>query len=256
MEHLIKAVQATDVKFDDAKGTVTAVIATMGVVDKDGDVTLPGFFGEQDTAIVWAHDRSHLIGKGRIFEDGDEAKFDGAFFLDTIEGREKYLTTKAMGTLQEWSYGFRLKEGGYSFGDHDGRQVRYLQPNPVDKSPGTDVDEVSPVLVGAGEGTRTLAMKSEGLRFVEQAEQVAVAAELLYARADQIKTLRADDGKQLGAEAVARLLEVKTRLEGVAEMFGTLADAPPEPDPALDHTAAFASIHSNLATAQAFAARR
>ncbi len=160
MEHLIKAVQATDVKFDDAKGTVTAVIATLGVVDKDGDVTLPGFFGEQDTAIVWAHDRSHLIGKGRIFEDGDEAKFDGAFFLDTIEGREKYLTTKAMGTLQEWSYGFRLKEGGYSFGDHDGRQVRYLQPNPVDKSPGTDVDEVSPVLVGAGEGTRTLAMKS------------------------------------------------------------------------------------------------
>jgi hypothetical protein len=253
VEHEFKAVQATGVKFDEAKGTVEAVIATLGVIDKDGDVTLPGFFGEQEVAVAWAHDRSQLIGKGRIYEDGDEAKFDGAFFMDTIEGREKFLTTKAMGGLQEWSYGFRLKEGGYSFGEQDSRQVRFLQPHPSEGTPGVDVDEVSPVLVGAGEGTRTLAMKSDGLRFVDQAEQVAVAAELLAARADQIKTLRAADGKELGAEAVARLLEVKTRLEQVAEMFGTMADTPP---PADDHTADFLQVRSHLAAAQEMAGRR
>ncbi len=255
MEHLIKAVRLSDVKFDDDAGTVSAAIATLDVRDKDRDVTLPGFFGKQETAIAWAHDRSRLAGKGRISETKDAARFDGKFFLETIEGREAYLTVKAMGDLQDWSYGYRIRDGGAKAGTFEGESVRFLQPLP-DGSAGVIVDEVSPVLVGAGEGTGTLNIKSDGLRFVEQAEQVSQAVELLYARADQIKTLRADDGKQLGAEAVARLLEVKTRLEGAAEMFGTLAQPTAETDPALDHTAAFLAVRSNLAAAQAFAARR
>lgn len=244
MDH--KTFTATGVKFDDDKGTVRAVIATLGVIDKDGDVTLPGFFGDQPTAIADNHDRGRVGGKGRIFEKDDEAIFEGNYFVETIEGREQFLTAKAMGDLQEWSYGFHLKEGGWRPGEHDGRSVRFLTPTP-DGDPGVRVGEVSTVIVGAGEGTRTIAIKSQGLRFVEQAEQTAQAVELLYARADEIRALRAEKGTALGVDAVARLLEVKTRLSTAAEMFGTLV----EPAPETDHTLIMLEARRHLSAARA-----
>ena len=240
----------TELKLDDEAGTVKAVIATMNVIDKDQDVTLPGFFGSQDVAVAWAHDRSQLVGKGRIVERGEAAVFDGKFFLETQAGKEAYLTVKAMGELQEWSYGFNVLEGGSKAGQHDGQSVRFLTPRD-DGSPGVKVAEVSPVLVGAGELTGTVNIKSEGLRFVEQAEQVAQAVELLYARASEIKELRAEKGSgELGAEAVAKLLNVKTRLHAAAEMFGSLVDATPPVDEPNDHTVALLAARRHLADAR------
>jgi len=243
-----KQTPITELKLDDDAGTVKAVIATMNVIDKDRDVTLPGFFGTQDVAVAWAHDRSRLVGKGRIVEQGDAAVFDGKFFLDTIEGEQAYKTVKNMGPLQQWSYGFNVLDGGSKSGQHDGQSVRFLTPR-QDGSPGVKVAEVSPVLVGAGEGTLTVNIKAEGLRFVDQAEQVAQAVELLYARADEISELRAEKGTALGDEAVARLLEVKTRLVAAAEMFGSLIDPPP-PDHTNDYTVALLAARRHLADAR------
>lgn len=242
----IKTVQPAEAKFDDDAGTVTAVFAKMNVVDLDGDVTLPGFFGTQDVAIADAHDRAKLVGRGTIREDGDTAVFDGKFFLETIKGREAYLTTKAMGDLQEWSYGFYIKNGGARLGTLDGRDVRFLQPL-ENGDAGVKVAEVSPVLVGAGIGTHTVSMKAEGLRFVEQAEQVAQAAEMLFTRATEIHDMRAEKGKQLGDDAVARLLNVKTRLEAVATMMSDLTSPP---DPVDTSTLGFGSAIDTLHESQ------
>jgi hypothetical protein len=223
VETEVKSLSPSEVKFDDDAGTVTARFATLNVKDHDGDVTLPGFFGKQAVAIAWAHDRSRLVGKGVIREDGDAAYFDGKFFLDTFDGKQAYLTTKAMGDLQEWSYGFHLKRDGYKMGTFDGSQVRLLTPTP-DGQPGAKVAEVSPVLLGAGLGTATVGIKSHsGLRFVDQAELVAQQAELLFSRAEEIAAMRAEKGKSLGDEAVARLLNVKSRLESAAIMLSDLA---------------------------------
>lgn len=232
MEIATKAIYPQHVKFDDDTGDVVAAFAQFNVIDHDGDVTLPGFFGEQKAAIAVAHDRSRLVGKGEITEKDGWAIFDGKFFLDTIEGREAYLTAKAMGDLQEWSYGFHLNPGGYSFGEFEGKQVRFLQPT-KDGEPGARIPEVSTVLVGAGIGTHTVGIKQQGLRFVEQAEQVAQAAETLIARADEIAQMRAEKGKTLGDEAVARLIDVKTRIENVAAMLPGLIDEPHSDDPEL-----------------------
>lgn len=248
----LKTFNVKDVVFDDDAGTVSAAIATLGVVDKDGDVTLPGFFGEQETAIAHAHDRSKVGGKGRIYEDGDLAVFTGTYFLETIEGREQYLTAKAMGDLQEWSYGFHLYDDGSEIGDFDGRRVRFLKAR-KDGSPGARIAEVSTVLVGAGEGTRTLAMKDHGLRFVEQAEQTAQAVELLLGRAEEIAALRAEKGTTLGDEAVARLLDVKTRLAHAADMFGTLTTPEPETD---NYAVTMLEAQRHLAAARAVTAGR
>jgi phage head maturation protease len=74
---------------------------------------------------------------------------DGRFFLDTEGGKETYRTVKNLGELQEWSYGFDiLKE---SYGEFDDRSVRFLEA--------LDVHEVSPVMLGAGIGTHTTAIK-------------------------------------------------------------------------------------------------
>ena len=254
-----KTFTAKDVEFDDDAGTVKAVIATLNVRDKDGDVTLPGFFGTQPTAIAHAHDRSRVGGKGAITESNGSAVFTGQYFLETIEGREQYLTAKAMGDLQEWSYGFHLQEGGTEIGQHEGQPVRFLKPK-ADGSAGVRVAEVSTVLVGAGEGTGTVSIKSEGLRFVDQAEQTAQAVELLLGRAEEIKTLRAEKGTDLGTEAVARLLEVKTRLAAAAEMFGTLAEpslpAPDESDPSNDYSVSLMAVQRHLADARLATAGR
>lgn len=246
----IKTFIAKDIEFDDDTGTVKAVIATLDVIDKDGDVTLPGFFGTQPTAIANAHDRSRVGGKGVITDTTGTAMFEGQYFLETIEGKQQYLTAKAMGDLQEWSYGFHILNGGSELGTHDGKSVRFLKAQP-DGTPGVRVAEVSTVLVGAGEGTHTVGIKQHGLRFVEQAEQVAQAVELLLSRAEEIKEMRAVKGNVLGDEAVARLRDVKTRLASAAVMFGDLTDPILVPDAVLP----MFDVQRNLANAQALVER-
>ena len=58
---------------------------TLNVIDKDGDVTLPGFFGRQEVSMLPAHDRHHVpLGKGTIEEVGDEAIAQIKMNLDII----------------------------------------------------------------------------------------------------------------------------------------------------------------------------
>src|SRR5690606_17071896 len=90
------------------------------------------------------------VGKGTIRQTSKEAIFEGQFFLDTTAGRDTFVTVKELGSLGQWSYGYDALE--YSFGEHDGQHVRFLSKQKV--------HEVSPVLLGAGVGTRTLATKS------------------------------------------------------------------------------------------------
>jgi len=141
-----------DLPPDRPEGSVVAVFSRFNVVDADGDVTLPTAF--EDGAPVriasWGHKWADLpVGKGRVVVTPEAALLDGQFFLDTTPGRETYLTVKNLGDLQEWSYGFEVLESEY--GQFNGQQVRFLKR--------LRVFEVSPVLVGAGVGTMTVAIK-------------------------------------------------------------------------------------------------
>ena len=142
---------------DDEPGRVTAVIATFNVIDRDGDVILPGAFVDgQEVPLVAAHDWSMdgWIGKGVIRVTDTEAIFDGQFWLDTTDGAEAYKKVKNMGDLQQWSWGFHVPEGAARTGVFQGQTVRFLGEDvPL------EVNEASPVLVGAGVGTRTLSVK-------------------------------------------------------------------------------------------------
>jgi phage head maturation protease len=155
-----KRLGAFEIKAAD-KGEVEAVLATFNVVDLDGDVVLPGAFEEgAELAILWSHKwDSRPVGRGAITKTETEARIKGHFFMDTLDGREAFLTVKNMGALQEWSWGFKIPLNAAEWGEFDTGsgviEVQYLGTNAP-----LDVYEASPVLRGASVGSRTVEVKA------------------------------------------------------------------------------------------------
>jgi hypothetical protein len=210
-----------NLKAVDDDGSASWVMATLNEIDSDGDVTLPGAFGEQTFSIVPAHDHYHVpLGKGRLYEEGTEAIVEAKFNLGIPAAKDWHSAIKFdlanPPAVQEYSYAYNLYDGGWKMGEFNGQQVRFFTPK-ADGSPGVDVYESSPVLRGAGNGTRTLAAKS-GLKFSEHAESVMADVDALIARATDVVALRAEKGKTISADSadvLARLGECMKRLESL-----------------------------------------
>jgi hypothetical protein len=205
-----------EIKSED-KGEVVAVVATLGVVDKDGDVIMPGAFGAGAKVKLsgYGHDviteGKAPVGKGVITEEGDRAVFRGQFFMSTSRGREAFHTTKELGAEGEWSFGFpkSVKTGEMSDEWKAKGAKRIIK--------GLQAIEASPVFVGAGWGTGTLSAKAaEGIAPEPQAdgdptpvvEAVAVVEEV---PAEPVETEEAKAARE------AAELEVKAQMERVAE---------------------------------------
>lgn len=144
---------------DEARGEVVAIVATLGVVDKDGDVLLPGAFPASASVKMsgYGHDviteGKPPVGKGTITIQDDKAVFEGRFFMSTLRGADAFHTVKELGADGEWSFGFPknvqttpMTEEWRSKGAR--RLITGL--NPI---------EASPVFIGAGQGTQTLFTK-------------------------------------------------------------------------------------------------
>ncbi len=212
-----KALAGVEIKNAD-KGEVQAVFATFDVVDKDGDVTLPGAFTEGAPVRISAYGHTSWggalpVGKGTIRTTQKEAILDGQFFLGTTAGRDTFEVVKQLGELglQEWSYGFDIKgPDGASFGEHDGRHVQFLKQ--------LAVHEVSPVLLGAGVDTRVLATKSHQ-RFTDEADAVMAAVKGLTTRAADVMAMRREKGKGLSPESAGLLERVQAELKQLAAVL-------------------------------------
>ncbi len=226
-------------------GTASWVMAKLNVVDLDGDVTLPGFFGKQTFSIVPAHDSRHVpLGKGEVHEEGDEAIVDAKFNLDIPAARDWHSAIKFdlenPPAVQEYSYGFYLIEGGWKLGEFEGEHVRFLQPL-KNGSPGVDVTESSPVLRGAGVGTRTLSAKS-GLKFGEHIDSVLADVDELAARAAEVMALRAEKGKTIAEASAAQLAQLHASTKRLHELLA----AEPSDTSADEIEAELLSISSSL----------
>lgn len=142
------------------QGEVCAVIATLGVVDKDGDVILPGAFPKSASVKMSGYGHSAIFGdppagKGSITVEDDKAVFRGKFFMSTTQGRESFHTVKELGEEGEWSFGFpREVETEKMTDDWKAKGARRLisKLQPI---------EASPVFIGAGQGTGTLWTKAK-----------------------------------------------------------------------------------------------
>ena len=223
----VKALRGVEIK-DADKGTVEAVFSTFNVVDSDKDVTRPGAFEDGAAWKISAYGHRSWMGalpagKGIVRTTSTEAVLEGQFFMNTTHGRDTFEVVKQMGDLQEWSYSVHpLKE---SFGEFEGQHVRFLEQ----LGPG----EVSPVLAGAGVGTRTLAVKSEGgllLHEIETALEAMGVADGALASASRVGALRAEKGKSLSRVTADALDRLGGELKRLAEAYAALKTAP-DPDP-------------------------
>lgn len=215
----VKALRGVEIK-DETKGTVEAVFSTFNVIDSDGDVTLPGAFEDGAPWKMSAYGHQSWmgalpVGKGTVRTTSTEAILAGQFFMDTLHGADTFRTVKGMGDLQEWSYSVHpLKR---SYGEFEGQQVRFLEQ--------LGSGEVSPVLSGAGVGTRTLSAKTDGGLLLHQIETALAAMGVVtdaITSAARVDALRAAKGKTLSrvnAESLARLGE---HLKQAGEQFAAL----------------------------------
>lgn len=148
-----------EIKSED-RGEVVAIVATLGVVDKDGDVIMPGAFkgGARVKLSGYGHDviteGKAPVGKGTIREVDGKAVFEGNFFMSTQRGREAFNTVKELGTEGEWSFGFpKAVKTGEMSDEWRGKGAKRIIAE-------LDAIEASPVFVGAGWGTGTLSAKA------------------------------------------------------------------------------------------------
>jgi hypothetical protein len=155
-----KHIGALEIK-DAEKGEVEAVVATLGVVDRDGDVIredavkngMKVKMSEYGHSIVYGGGGAP-VGKGTLHVEGKHLVFKGKMFLATARGRDAFHVLKEMGSDQEWSFGFIPK--GSEVPDEEWRKKGAHRI--ITK---LAAFEVSPVAIGAGIGTRTLAVKEK-----------------------------------------------------------------------------------------------
>lgn len=146
----MKNVQGAVKKLNES-GEGTLIFGTFNKIDRDGDVLLPGSISEQIAPIMPAHDWDQApIGKAKIYETDSEARAD--FWLNETKLGKDWLSAIRFDVehmappLMQYSFGYSADE--FSFGEQDGQRVRFLKR--------VTVHEVSPVLLGAGVGTRTV----------------------------------------------------------------------------------------------------
>lgn len=141
---------STSVEYKDAgdTGSVIAKFSSFDLPDREGDIVRRSAFTDgQQVPMVWAHDWKAPIGRGVIRVADGHAQFEGSFF-PTVAGQEARQAVKAMGELQQWSWGFQIL---------DTQPNREIKGYDITKA---EVFEVSPVLVGANQRTATLAIKA------------------------------------------------------------------------------------------------
>lgn len=201
-----KALRSVEVK-NAAEGRVKAVFATLDVVDKDGDVTVKGAFDEGAKVAISAYNHKSWegampVGKGVIREEGNSVVLDGQFFLNTTHGRDAFETIKALsedGPGTEWSYGFDVLDSEtptHKMADDHRRTLKKMK-----------VHEVSPVMVGAGVGTRVVEAKNNKT-FAQQLQEVVASVKAVRERAADVMAMRAEKGKGLGSESQDHVVEL------------------------------------------------
>ena len=199
--------KALAIKEMDEKGQGLALLANMKDVDKDGDTYSKGAFawksGGQWAPIVPAHNWKEMpFGKARVYEDGSEAIAELKLNLDTNAGRDWHAALKfdleTGSPVQQWSYSYDVLD--FANESRGGQKVRNLKK--------LSVLEVSPVIVGAGKGTRTLEMKGVSLKesdFAAILEQLQTMAKAIDANPEL-----------MSATGIKQLWDIRAKLEEIA----------------------------------------
>lgn len=169
---------------DENSGYVKAVIATLEVIDRQGDRIMAGAIGEQKVTLsAYGHSTIRSgrlpIGRGRVYEEGKKVYFEGYFFMDEEPSAATYRVIKKLSDIQEWS--FSLHDIDYTIKREDRQYIFELTK--------ITVKETSPVLRGAGIDTRTVEMKDDDSADVEkEVETLTTERDTLKSENETLKT--------------------------------------------------------------------
>jgi hypothetical protein len=215
----------------DKPGTFLARFARLNVIDKDGDVTLPGAApsGKKVLLSSYMHGSwsgSLTIGAGTILEKDDELLFDGEINLNMDSGKEHYEMMKFAPELVEFSYGFKVLELDEESEWNENPKVWRVFKR-------LDIFEISPVLRGAGVDTGLLSIKNDkdrGLTFAAQAKTALAAVNDLISRAKSLADLRRKEGRDLSNASREEILKLQKELGGIEVEIKSLLEKPDKDD--------------------------
>lgn len=229
LELEVKVLPLLEIK-NEERGEIEAVIVTLDVVDLDHDIIRPGAI--PDGSKVKLSDYGHSVafgappvGKGVLRTKGNKVIFEGNYFMTTSKGQEAFKTVKELGPDdQEWSFGFSVN-GAEMPEDDDRKKGAYRILTKLDSF------EVSPVIRGAGIGTRTVSVKAAGanpppepptaedeaLKAEEEAE-TAKQAEAERLKSEQ-KAAEEAEAQQKATEAAEAQRQLQAEIDSEVERF-------------------------------------
>lgn len=186
---------------DEAKGEVVAHFATMDEVDNDRQVFPLGSIpdGMKTTVSSYSHDTvigqmlntgvpdQAPVGKGVIRVEGKKAIAYLNYFMETQRGREAFLTVKAMGADQAWSFSYRQELApANAEWKAKGAKEMIVRVGPLLDG----AMEISPVKQPGGKSTGTVEVKQAAPPVAEVVAPVipaAVADPVLEGRVARVK---------------------------------------------------------------------
>ena len=198
-----------DIKaIDEVEGKVEAVFSVFNEIDSDGDVVMPDSiksgYGDNGVAMVWAHDWKNPIGRGEIVSDDSKAVFKGQFIMDTQAGRDAFNTVKAMGDLQQWSFGYEVldSESGSFQKDGQNTQARFLN----------DL-KVWEVTVGVKEKSDDSVKEEAGLTLTNETDKLLIKLSALLRRIKELTSLRLKKEKTLSEPSTTLMQDLQDALQ-------------------------------------------
>lgn len=168
----MKAVGAFELG-DTETGAVSAVVATLGEIDHDGEIIAPDAIPDGIKVMMSSYNHNSVmgqmlgtgqpdeppVGKGAIHIEGNKAIYRGNYFMETARGKEAYLTTKALGADAKWSFAYGIEQTAKPPADLQAKGARRILVK-LRSLPGEAGMEVSPVNMPGGKGTGTVSLKA------------------------------------------------------------------------------------------------
>lgn len=233
----------------DQPGRLIAQFSVAGVKDAYGDVITQDAFSDlngKQLAMVWSHQRDKIIGKGVVRMESKKAIWDGQLFVGkgVPDAEMAHTVIKEMGRLQEYSWGFRIKEakpikvkgpdgqmywdGGFEITKVAGIEVSPVlkgahpktktilvkeESNSAAQTDGMANDDRLPVTTDAAGEMAELVVAQEGMTVAQEFESALAAASSFADRMQALDAKRVEEqGRHLGAENLGRLKELQDAL--------------------------------------------